>query len=736
MKKTRFLIYTIFLACVAFVVAAFATLVQDYAKLTVLSKADAEQTNTDTPTAQQQSVLKPAVSRQQPEERRYRQRLGEFIAPLIQFRLSDNDEAALKAALEAIEKQDLEEVAEQREKMTLASGRTFVKWALLQSGYGRPEDYTDFLKKNPLWPYRWLMERRVEQSFLIDGGSANAILAHFKETPPVSDYGYAAMASAYLALGNNEKARKYAGKAWCFGPMTLKREQLYLQRFGKLFTNKEHTCRLNRLLVANMRWMGSRKTRAHAIRRVIKLLDKKDRKKATARLSEFLRQRISTKWMNAVPASQRKGDLGYAFQRIQHLRRKDKDRAAWKLLAKTPSVSEKMINSDAWWEERHANALNAIKAGKYKLAASFVNDIRPEGAHAAQEQAFFAGWLALRKRNRPGDALDHFKRAVKVVKGPLSTAKAHYWLGRTYAELGQKEEADKQYRAGAKYRDTFHGQLAAQTVEPDNQSLVLPLPALPNDDDVKTFLNSEAVQGAMIAYRLGLSRNRILAFFLALTRQLDNEAKAAMVGQLAASLGDGQLEVRIGKSGVARGFNMYIFSYPVDYLPDYEPLRPPPEEALVLAVARQESEFNTSVVSGAGARGILQIMPATARGLCRKYEIKCGKKDLVDKPAHSARLASAYIADRSDEFDGNYILTFTSYNAGPGRTRQWLRRFGDPRSPDVHPLDWIYKIPFEETRSYAQKVLSNAQVYRARLGVENPLRILDDMNRASQEADD
>ena len=157
--------------------------------------------------------------------------------------------------------------------------------------------------------------------------------------------------------------------------------------------------------------------------------------------------------------------------------------------------------------------------------------------------------------------------------------------------------------------------------------------------------------------------------------------------------------------------------------------RTPPETALLLGLARQESEFGTHVVSGAGARGILQVMPGTARHICRQYKIKCSTSQLTSDPSHNLMLASAYVADRLDYVDGSYILALTSYNAGPGRTRQWLRELGDPRDPSVDPIDWIYQIPFDETRDYVQKVLSNVQVYRARLGQKSG-SIMADLVRA------
>ncbi len=748
MNRIGLSFYAAFAVAVAFAVAGIATLAQNLAPSPTIDGAfdgtdagsqpiyaDAKPRPDATGSAQgagpsdATGTAEPAPDGRPQTEAAVRAALARGVGPLVNIDIPESDMAALKDAMAALQRRDPDTARKTAAGIQLAAARQLVTWAILRSGYGRPEDYRGFLDANPLWPDRRLLRRRLEQSLFIDGGSANNILAEFEKAPPAFDAGFAAIASAHLALGDEAKARTFAARAWCGGGIANSREQAFLERFGKLLKNEDHTCRLNTLLVDNLRWTSARRSRAHAVRRVIQLLDEADRKKATARLAAFLRQSVATKWLTAVPAAQRKNDWGYAFQKIQHLRRINKHSQAWKLLKTVPTDPAMISHQDAWWEERHANALEALRAKKTRLAYDFVSEIRPDDVNPAKDQAFFSGWLALRKLAKPKLALSHFERMLKLVDGPLSSSKAHYWLGRTHTALGDKASADRHYEAAAGFRDTFHGLLARQTRNRKDRSLALPLPRLPTPAELKRFLETDAVQAAVIAHRAGLPRTYVLNFFRAIARGLETEGEVALLAQLAHELDDGQLEVRTGKTGIARGFNLYIYSYPKDRLPAYDPLREPPETALVLAIARQESEFNTRIVSGAGARGILQVMPITAKHVCRQYKIKCQLQDLLDKPSINARIATAYIADRTEEFAGSYILTFTGYNAGPGRTRQWLRKIGDPRGPKYEPLDWIYAIPFEETRNYVQKVLSNVQVYRARLGEKEPVRLLDDMNR-------
>ena len=424
-----------------------------------------------------------------------------------------------------------------------------------------------------------------------------------------------------------------------------------------------------------------------------------------------------------------KGDWGLAYQRIWRARRSKDYEHAYTLLKTVPGDAENHINRDEWWDERERHARYWLAKGNVPRAYEIVHAVRPESANPAKEQAFFAGWLALMQLNKPSAAVGHFKRMVKAADGPLSKSMAEYWLARAYDKLGDRKSAMAHHQAAAEIRDTFHGLLSKQAAWPKSRAIELPGAKLPTPRQVARFVERDSVKALVLAYQLDLPRRDILAFYQMFSGVLQSEGEFALLAQLANELGDGQGEVRAGKSGISRGFNLYEFSYPVHRLPTYDPLREPVERALLLAIGRQESEFNTQIVSHAGARGVLQVMPITARHICRQYGIKCNISELLSDPSYNARIASAYIADRRDEFGGSYILTLTGFNAGPGRTRQWLREMGDPRSSDVAPLDWIYRIPFLETRLYVRKVLANVQIYRARLGEKDPLRLDQDLRR-------
>lgn len=391
----------------------------------------------------------------------------------------------------------------------------------------------------------------------------------------------------------------------------------------------------------------------------------------------------------------------------------------------------KKTNPDSKWRKIRSNAYDAMKAKKFKKAYAIVKTAKGLSVNPRKERSFLLGWLSLRYLGDPETAKLHFKAMRKDADGPLSRSKSAYWLGRAYEATGDSGEAEKHYRdAFAKQFDTFHAHLARQRLNPKPLVIDIKSPQEPTEEQTKRFLSLDTVKAAVMADKAGLGRSITRPFLANLGNVFNSEAEVALTAHLARALGDTQQSVRIGKSGIARGMNLIYYAYPLHAFPEYKPLRKPPEPAFMLSVARQETEFNASIVSRAGARGILQVMPITARHVCRDYKIKCNIKRLLTDRSYNTKISSAYIADRMAEFRGSYVLGLAGYNAGPGRARQWIRQIGDPRDGRIDEVDWIERIPFWETRKYVAKVLSNIQMYRARLGESSPLRLRQDLMRA------
>jgi len=295
--------------------------------------------------------------------------------------------------------------------------------------------------------------------------------------------------------------------------------------------------------------------------------------------------------------------------------------------------------------------------------------------------------------------------------------------------MNQSEKANLHFKQGSEYFNTYYGQLSRQTLDPRSTSITIRQPPEPSPQIIRQFFSRDAVEAVIITHKNGLP-GTTLKLLSRLRFRISNSQELRLLAELSEKIGRVQQTVRIGKRAMFYGYPFENYAYPIDALPEFAPIRPLPEPALIYAITRQESEFNPRIVSRAGARGLMQVMPATARHVSRQHNIKYELQKLLSDPAYNCRIASAYIADRMDEFGGSYIKAIAGFNAGPGRVRQWISKFGDPSRPEVDPVDWIERIPFTETRNYVQKVFANIQIYRARLGTpKSALMIRPDLHR-------
>lgn len=659
-------------------------------------------------------------------------RMDALIAPLRDLPLSAEDAKRIKEQFQPGAENAA--AAGAREQIGDPIGRKLVDWARFRRGAGTPAEIRAFVDSNPDWPSREQLLQKGEELLWKADADPAAVQAFYGGQEPRSGLGFALRAVSLLASGDEKRARELAVRSWRQHDLPAQMEARFVERLGKLLAEADHKWRLDRLLASESRWEDERAERAAIARRVVPLLPEGERAKANARIAVYLRSATATKLLADLPADaarQPKADWGLTLQMAQHHRRSGKLAAAGALLRAAPmSDAAALVDPDGWWAERRRAAYEALKATDSALAYDLVKEPGPLTANPLKEATFMAGWIALRHRNDPKLAEGHFRAFVAAADGPLSRAAANFWLARALEQQGRTQDARAALQAAARNGDTFHGLLAMQTLEPNRTKLSLEMPAIPGGAVVDRFLTREAVKAVVVARRAGLDPSISRIFLTHLRNAMADEPEAVLLSHLAEALDDTQMAVRIAKSAVARGMNLVVYGYPTHPMPGYKPLRKPPEPALLLAIARQESEFNPQTQSGAGARGLLQVMPITARHVCKDYKIRCDIDRLMSDPAYNATLASAYIADRMDDFAGSYVLAIAGYNAGPGRARQWIREFGDPRDPKVDVVEWIHRIPFEETREYVQKVLSNLQIYRARLGDEaRALQITTDLAR-------
>lgn len=634
--------------------------------------------------------------------------------------LSAEDERVYKKAFAALKERDYEEAqkwaAKAREKLPAKA----VKWAYYSAASSGATfgEITAFVRENPTWPQIPTLLRRAEEAITIVTPPA-AVVEWFDVYPPQTVDGALAYGKALIAAGKVEKARPIVRRAWINGGFGLVQEREFYAAFQDLLTPADHWDRLDRLL-----WDDQNQDAARQMSRV----DEGHRALAQARLALATNAGNADQTIARVPDSLR-ADPGLIFERLHYRRVNDMDEEAMALL---DHPSRNQVRPSAWWTERAILTRRALQRGDAATAYKIASDHGlTEGAPFADAE-WMSGWIALRFINKPDVALAHFARLYERVQTPQSRSRGSYWAGRAAEALGRASDAQRWYLAAQEYVTTFYGQLAAARAGRDQQ---WPLPAdpLPSASDIDFFERHELVRVARMLGELQ-ETDLVRPFMLRMNDLAHGPGQRALAANLATRLGRSDIAVAVAKRSEREGVPLIASGYPIPPIAAVER----PERALVLGLIRQESAFQYEAVSSAGARGLMQLMPATASKLAKDMGLTFKKKEVLNEqltgdPSLNVRLGSAFLDGLIDDFNGSYVLAIASYNAGPSRVRRWVRDMGDPRSPEIDVIDWIESIPFPETRNYTQRVLEGLQIYRRRLAATGLALSLDaDLKRTRQ----
>ncbi len=411
------------------------------------------------------------------------------------------------------------------------------------------------------------------------------------------------------------------------------------------------------------------------------------------------------------------------FSRIQWLRRADKinEAAQWMLAA--PHEPDKLINLDQWWIERRIIARKLLDLGDARMAYEIANGAAPPpNENYRTEQQFTAGWIALRFLHQPAIALAHFARIADGVANPITLARSFYWQGRAAQALGREPDARADYEVAARYPTAYYGQLARARLHLDEVALR----ELPQPPAERRPL--EVARAFEILYAID-ERDLVAAMAADIADKATDAGALATLAEIATRHDDARATLFIGKTALGRGFPFARYAFPDFGVPNFRQIGPAVERCVVFSIVRQESAFNTRVVSSANALGLMQVTPAAGRNTAKKFKVAFDQRRLLADVAYNAQLGTAELGDDISAYRGSYILAFASYNAGRRRVTEWIEQYGDPRDRKVDPIDWIERIPFSETRNYVERVIENMQVYRARLENNSKLLIEADLRR-------
>ncbi len=639
--------------------------------------------------------------------------------------LNDADFAAFRQGMRAADEDDWDDVRRARDRISNPVADRLLLWRMALSD---PRTHFDELRmaveQLDGWPRDWMIRREAEWKMPDSSMNPARIVDWYETYAPVTGEGRIAFGEALIDLGRVEEGHAEIRRAWRTESLRLSNQSDVLSEHGDLFTQEDHAARVDFLLWNDQRTAASR---------IMPELSAGERQVAEARIRLAARSAGVDAAVDSVPSSL-SNHPGLVYERARWRRRAGLD-TSLDLLLELPGAHVNTAALASMWTERKLMILNLIRDENfdtaYELAA---NNGMTEGVDFADAE-FLAGWLALTKLNDGPSAYTHFERLQDGVTTPVSLSRAKYWQGRAAEAMGDLELARERFIAAAEHPTAYYGQLAVLALGPDAAQIDLPPDPQPTAEERASFEQREAIQAMRLLAEID-ANYLFTVFIYHYDDEMETPVEQAMIADLALEFFRLRQAVRAAKAGRLQGMILAERAYPLIDLPTNAPFEP--EAALTYSVIRQETEFDARAVSGAGARGLMQMMPATARQTARQLNMPFNFQWLTDDPQYNLQLGMAHLDEVVNDYDGSLVMALAAYNAGGHRVRRWVESYGDPRTGVIDPIDWVESIPFSETRNYVQRVIENVQVYRARMNEGQPaaLRIEEDMAGRSRFARD
>ncbi len=566
------------------------------------------------------------------------------------------------------------------------------------------EEIADFIAANPDWPQQDLLARRRDEALAATADDAEAARLCARTTPALP--GALLRCAGSEAASAPDAAATAARAAWragiASGHADAPAEADFLAHWARVLTPQDQSRRFDRLLPNS----------PEAASRQIARLDASARRVAIARLA-LERDAPEAGALLAALGPAERAEPGLVLDAARFLRRAGQIDAELALFRAGGADADAGQHASALWSERERLARTLLQRGDAAAAADLVDAARPAGEEARLDAAFLAGYIALTALHDPPRAAARFAILAAESRAAITQARGHYWLAR--AATGDPARAAAELAQAAAWPTTFYGQLAILGQGADPAALNARIRAL--RDPVAThaqglaFAGHEVARAAALLVAWGEPR-RARPFLTTLAAVVADPAERALTAQLSLAFGMPDQAVMIARRAGRSGLVLAESGWPLAADPPPGLVAP----AVALGVIRQESGFDPEALSPAGARGLMQLLPATAAEQARKLGAPVSTVALTADSGYNLRLGGAYLAELIDRFNGALPLALAAYNAGPTNVHRWLDANGDPRTGAIDPIDWIERIPLAETRNYVERVIENIAIYRARRG--------------------
>ena len=612
------------------------------------------------------------------------------------------DFSLAKKAISEMKKARWTEALKTAKKAKDKSIYNFIQWRHLLAKGNKASyfDYKSFIDVNVDYPRIGRVKYLAEHKLSTKTVSPKKIINWFDNNNPLSGFGKMILGESYILTGNEEKGIKFIKDGWITAELSKSELRFYRKKFKKFLNSDDYIKRADYLAWNNKYW---------DLQRLLRYLPKDYEHLYTARQLLMSKSYGVDNAISKVP-TKFKNDAGLNYDRLKWRRKRGRVDDSVEILLKIKNTKDYLVRPDKWWTEREIISRSLIYKKKYELAYKIAsNHGMTEGPEFAGAE-WMSGWIALSFLDDPLLAKDHFENFYNNVGYPISTARGAYWLGKTYKKLNNKELSLKWFKEASKYLTTYYGQLAFLELNPNN-NFELSKNVEVKKDYREEFSKKEIVK--VIHLLDELDEDKYAKHML---RHLANDniesGSEVLAAELATNIDRFDFAIQISKiaSYEKRFHNKY--NYPIISTPKFINGRKIPESAFILSIIRQESEFDLSANSHAGAKGLMQVMPYTAKLVAKQAKLPYSKSRLTSDPEYNINLGSHYIAGLILEYDGAYPFAIAAYNAGPKRVRYWKKINKDPQKGKIDYVDWIELIKFKETRNYVQRVLENYNVYR------------------------
>ncbi len=612
------------------------------------------------------------------------------------------DFAIAKKAISEMKKSNWTVAINTAKKAKDKSIYNFIRWRQLLTKGNKASfyEYMNFINNNGDYPRIGRIKYLAEHKLSNETISPNKIINWFKDDEPLSGYGKMILGESYILSGQIEKGRQYIKDGWINAELSKSDLRLFRKKFKKYLDAKDYIKRADYLAWENKYW---------DLKRMLRYLPKDYELLYNARQLLMSKSYGVDQAIKNVPINL-KNDAGLNYDRLKWRRKRGRVDDSAEILLKIKNTKDYLVRPDKWWIEREIISRSLIYKKKYELAYKISsNHGLTNGADFAAAE-WMSGWIALSFLDDPLLSKEHFQNFYNNVSYPISTSRGAYWLAKSYKALGDKENSKKWLNEASKYLTTYYGQLAFLEMNP-SKKFELSKDMEINSNYKNIFNSKELVK---IVHLLDeLNEDKYTKFIL---RHLANDdiknGSEILASELSTNIGRFDFAIQIAKiaSYEKRFHNKY--NYPIISTPKYINGRKIPESAFILSIIRQESEFDISANSHAGAKGLMQLMPYTAKLVAKQAKLPYVKSRLTTDPEYNINLGSHYIAGLILNYDGAYPYAIAAYNAGPNRVKYWKRINKDPQKKQIDYVDWIELIKFKETRNYVQRVLENYNVYR------------------------